>query len=193
MQSATHRSVLFRDVVDVPGKSCGHAEHKGEEPDHYTGDTCVHHSAEPAGPHRVHDGEVPVDAERWEEEDAGVKVKNHQPGTGLAQESSKGPVIAPGSEGGPHGQSDEEGEVRNGKVKDKDVGHGLELHVTVDDSHHHAVTDNANDKDTAIDDGYQDVEEFVVSRHAACQIDAARRGSTFILHFPFLVPDPGTF
>ncbi|TNN88321.1 hypothetical protein EYF80_001537 [Liparis tanakae] len=107
VENATHCRVVC-DVVDVPDQGCGHTQHKGKQPDHYAGDACVQHGAQPARPHGVDDGEVPVDAERREEEDAGVEVKNHQPCTGLAQEFPKGPVIARGGEGGPHGQSDEE-------------------------------------------------------------------------------------
>lgn len=193
VQNGTHCSVRVCDVVDVPGQCCGHTKHKGKKPDHYAGDTRVHDSAEPAWSHWVDDGEVTVNAERREEKDAGVEVKNHQPCTGLAQESSKGPVVAWGGEGGPHGQSDEEGEVRNSKIEHKNIGHRLELHVAVDDSHYHAVPDDADDKVTAVDDGYQGEDEFMASRHAACQSYPFCRSCRYILHFPFLVPDPGTF
>lgn len=139
------------------------------------------------------DGKVTVNAECCEEEDAGIEVENCQPRTGLAQESSKGPVIACGGEGGPHGQSDEEGEVRNGKIEHKNVGHRFELHVAVDDSHYHTVSDNADDKVAAVDDGYQGEDEFMASRYAACQSYPFCRSCRYIPHFPFLVPDPGTF
>lgn len=131
------------------------------------------------------DGEVTVYAERCEEEDAGVEVENHQSCAGLAQESSKGPVIARGGECSPHGQSDDEGEVRNGEVEHKNVSHRLELHVAVDDSHHHTVPDDTDDKVTAVDDGHQGEDEFMASSIAACQNYPVFRLCRNIRHFPF--------
>lgn len=185
MQNATHRRVHVADVVHVPGQRRGQAEHKRKKPDHHAGNACVHHSAEPARLHRVDDGEVAVDAERHQEKYAGVEVEDHQAGTGLAQEPTKGPAVAFGGGGGPHGQGDEEGEIRNGQIEHKNVGHRFQLHVAVDDSHHHAVSHDANDKDAAVDDGYQNIDYIMVSWHAACQLYLFVLSCCCVLHFPF--------
>lgn len=170
--------------MHVPGQRRGQAEHEREEPDHHTGDACVDHSAEPSRLHRMDDGEVAVDAERHQEKDAGVEVEGRQARAGLAQEPPKGPVIAFGSGGGPHGQGDEEGEVRNGKVQHKNVGHRFQLHVAVDDGHHHAVSHDADDKDAAVDYGHQQKDDIMASWYATWQVYPCV-SHCCVLHFPF--------
>lgn len=183
VQDATHGGLGVFDVMDVPGEGCWHTQDEGKKPDHYTGDACVHHGAKPPWLHWVHNGKVPVSTESSEEEDAGVQVKSDQSCTGLAQEPSKGPAVLCGGERCPHGQSDEEREVWDGEIEDKNVGHRFEFHVEVDDSHHHGVTDDADDKVEAVDDGHQGEDEFVASRHATCQVYLLCRPRRLILHF----------
>uniref|UniRef100_A0A8C9SNQ6 Uncharacterized protein n=1 Tax=Scleropages formosus TaxID=113540 RepID=A0A8C9SNQ6_SCLFO len=91
--------------ADIPGHSCGDAEQEGEAPDDHAGDAGVGHCTALARAHRVHQGQVAVDAS-----------------CGLAQKATERPVVASGSDSGPHGQCDEEGEVRHSQVEDEDVG-----------------------------------------------------------------------
>lgn len=183
VQTAAHRPVQVADVVHVPRQRRGQAERKGKKPDGHAGNARVDHRAEPPRLHRVNDGEVAVDAERHQEKYAGVEVEDHQAGTGLAQELTKGPVVAFGGGGGPHGQGDEEGEIRNGQIEHKNVGHRFQLHVAVDDSHHHAVPHDADDKDAAVDDGHQNIDYFMVPRHAARQLYLFVLSCCCVLHF----------
>lgn len=119
----------------------------------------------------MHNGQVTVHAESCEKKDAGVEVENDQPCTGLTQEPPKRPVILHGSGRRPHWESDDESEVGHGEVKNENVGHRFELHVAVDDGHHQAVSDDAEDKVAAVHDGHQGEDDVVISRHTACQID----------------------
>uniref|UniRef100_A0A3P9QEF2 Uncharacterized protein n=1 Tax=Poecilia reticulata TaxID=8081 RepID=A0A3P9QEF2_POERE len=112
---AEHAGVF--DVVDIPGQGYGNAEQKGKQPDHHTSDVRVHHGAKPPGPHRVHNGQVTVNAECREEKDARVEVEHNQSSGSLAQKPSKRPVVTHGRKGRPHGQSDDEGEIRHGEIR----------------------------------------------------------------------------
>ena len=145
----------------------GEAEQERHRPDQDARHLGVAHRAVAAGFHWAHNGQVAVDAKCGEEEDAGVEVKGDQGGRGLAQEAAEGPVVAHGCDGGPHGQSDEEREIRHGQVQHKYVSHSLHLHVVVDYSHHHAVAHDANDKVTTVHNWDESGDEGVSARHVA--------------------------
>uniref|UniRef100_A0A3P8VJ41 Uncharacterized protein n=1 Tax=Cynoglossus semilaevis TaxID=244447 RepID=A0A3P8VJ41_CYNSE len=99
----------------------GHGQEPRQEPDGAQGRQHGASGAQPAAGQRVHDGQVAVEAQAGEAEDAGVHVDQHHVAAHLAEGHAEGPVVAQGGVDGPEGQGHHQGQVGQGQVADVDV------------------------------------------------------------------------
>uniref|UniRef100_A0A8D2P6I3 Uncharacterized protein n=1 Tax=Zosterops lateralis melanops TaxID=1220523 RepID=A0A8D2P6I3_ZOSLA len=102
-----HVEILGKEDVAVDDD--GQAGHPGQDPDGHAGDPGHEHGAADARLHRVHDGQVAVDAQARQQEHAG-----------LAQTVAKRPLVLHGCVGCPEGQSYQETQVGQRQVEEKD-------------------------------------------------------------------------
>uniref|UniRef100_A0A8C3DMB0 Uncharacterized protein n=1 Tax=Corvus moneduloides TaxID=1196302 RepID=A0A8C3DMB0_CORMO len=141
-----------RQDADVAVNDDGQAGHAGEKPDGNAGYSGYKHG--PADPrlHRVHDGQVAVDAEAREQEHAGVEVETYPRRCQLAQTVAKRPLVLHGCVGCPEGQSYQKAQVSQ-----------CQFHVAVNDNNDQAVPEYAYDKDDAVNGWNHNVDVAVPS------------------------------
>ena len=109
---------------------------------------------QPGVGHRPHDGQVAVQAEAGEAEDAGVHVDEDEIAAELAGEGPEGPVVVPIGVGGPERQGHHEGEVSHRQAGDEDVGRPPPVTAATEDGpEHQPVARRAQDKDHHVDGG----------------------------------------
>uniref|UniRef100_A0A8C5X9N2 Uncharacterized protein n=1 Tax=Malurus cyaneus samueli TaxID=2593467 RepID=A0A8C5X9N2_9PASS len=97
-----HVQILSKENVAV--NDDGQAGHAGQQPDGDAGDSGHKHGAADPRLHRVHDGQVAVDAEARQQEHAGVQVETYPRRRQLAQTVAKRPLVLHGRVGCPEGQ-----------------------------------------------------------------------------------------
>uniref|UniRef100_A0A8C3NUY2 Uncharacterized protein n=1 Tax=Cyanoderma ruficeps TaxID=181631 RepID=A0A8C3NUY2_9PASS len=106
---------------DVAVDDDGQAGHAGQDPDGHAGDAGHEHGAADARLHRVHDGQVAVDAQARQQEHAGVQVEAYPRRGQLAQTVAKRPLVLHGRVGSPEGQSYQKTQVGQCQVEEKDA------------------------------------------------------------------------
>uniref|UniRef100_A0A4W3HZ96 Uncharacterized protein n=1 Tax=Callorhinchus milii TaxID=7868 RepID=A0A4W3HZ96_CALMI len=117
-----------RDVVlgfghHRPEEDDGRAHEEPERPDGQAGHLGAGGRPSPAAGHRVHQGEVTVDADHRQQVDAAEQVHVDDRAHRLAQELAEGPVVAVDDVGRPEGQAANEEEVGGRQVSQVDLGH----------------------------------------------------------------------
>lgn len=141
----------------------GQAGHAGQEPDGDAGDSGYKHGAADPRLHRVHDGQVAVDAQAREQEHAGVQVETDPRRGQLAQTVAKRPLVLHGRVGCPEGQSYQKTQVSQCQVEKKDAGYCFQFHVAVNDNNDQAVPKYAYDEDDAVNGWNHNVDVAVPS------------------------------
>lgn len=131
------------------------------EAHHPNGCTCklsVAGAAFPPGPDGVNDGQVTVEADTSQEEDAAVAVQREESTRNLANCCAKHPLIDPLH--CKQGQSEGQQEVRNGQVQEEGVCQGegagsstLGVSVASDHTQHQDIANNSQDKNQAVHNG----------------------------------------
>lgn len=131
------------------------AQGQAAHPDDGAGDLGVTGAALPAGADGVDDGQVAVEADAGQEEDAAVVVEGEEGARDLAQGQPEHPLIGPLY--GKQGQGEGQQEVGNGQVEEEGVGQGegagsatLRVSVAADDAQHQHVANHSQDEQQGV-------------------------------------------
>lgn len=103
----------------------GQAGHARQQPDGHAGEPGHERGAAEARLHRVHDGQVAVDAQARQQEHAGVQVETDPRRRQLAQTVAERPLVLHGRVGCPEGQGYQKAQVSQCQVEKKDAGYGF--------------------------------------------------------------------
>uniref|UniRef100_A0AAY4A6Y1 Uncharacterized protein n=1 Tax=Denticeps clupeoides TaxID=299321 RepID=A0AAY4A6Y1_9TELE len=99
----------------------GRCQQAGQDPDGRQGPVHVAAGSQLRTGQRVDNGQVAVEAQAGQAEDAGVHVEEHHVAAYLAERHAKQPVVALRRVHGPQGQGHHEGQVSQSQGADVDV------------------------------------------------------------------------
>lgn len=134
------------------------AQGQAAHPDDGAGDLGMAGTALPAGADGMDDGQVAVEADAGQEEDAAVVVEGEEGAADLAQGQAEHPLVGPLH--GKQGEGEGKQEVGNGQVEEEGVGQGegagsaaLRVSVAADDAQHQHVADHGQDEQQDVNSG----------------------------------------